>query len=87
MSEPDPAGWVTITHPETGGTAEVHRDSLHQHYASGWRLLADDEVRGPEPEPEPAPVSKAQAARDAKAAEAAQQAAGAETASAETEEN
>lgn len=70
MSEPDPADWVTIIHPETGGTGQVHRASLHQHYASGWRLLADDEVPEPEPEPAPPPVSKAQAARDAKAAAA-----------------
>ena len=65
--------WVTIIHPETGGTGEVHRASLPQHYASGWRLLADDEVTAPDPEPDPAPVSKAQAARAAKqeAAEAA----------------
>ena len=75
MSEPDPADWVTITHPETGGAAEVHRSSLSQHYAGGWRLLADDEVPEPEPEPEPPPVTKAQAAKAAKAA------------SAETEEN
>jgi hypothetical protein len=71
--------WVQIIHPETGGTAEVHQSSLHQHYAAGWRLLADDEVPEPEPEPEPEPVSKAQAAKAAKAAE--------KTASAENEEN
>jgi hypothetical protein len=74
--------WVTIIHPETGGTGEVHRDSLPAHYASGWRLLAGDEVAEPEPVTEPAPVSKAQAARDAKAAAAAQQGAGAEGAGA-----
>ena len=71
--------WVTIIHPETGGTGEVHRDSLTQHYASGWRLLAPDEVPQPEPEPEPPPVSKAQAAKAAKAAE--------QTATAENQEN
>jgi hypothetical protein len=64
--------WVTIIHPETGGTAEVHRDSLTAHYASGWRLLADDEIPAPEPQPEPPPMTKAQAKR---------------AASAETEEN
>jgi hypothetical protein len=65
--------WVTIIHPGTGGTAEVHRDSLTQHYASGWRLLADDEAPpAPEPPPEPPPMTKAQAKR---------------AASAETEEN
>ena len=74
MSEPDPADWVTIIHPETGGTGEVHRDSLPAHYASGWRLLAADEAPEPEPAPEPPPVSRAQAARAAKqeAAEAAE---------------
>jgi hypothetical protein len=62
--------WVTIIHPGTGGTGEVHRDSLSAHYASGWRLLADDEAPAAEPEPEPPPVTKAQAAKAAKAAEA-----------------
>jgi hypothetical protein len=60
--------WVTIIHPETGGTGEVHRDSLPAHYASGWRLLAEGEIPEPEPVPEPPPVTRAQAA------EAAQQA-------------
>lgn len=60
--------WVQIIHPETGGTAEVHRGSLPQHYASGWRLLADGDIPQPEPEPEPEPVSKAQAAKAAKQA-------------------
>jgi hypothetical protein len=55
--------WVQIIHPETGGIAEVHQSSLTQHYAAGWRLLADDEVPQPEPEPDPAPVTKAQAAK------------------------
>jgi hypothetical protein len=55
--------WVQIIHPETGGTAEVHQSSLTQHYAAGWRLLADDEVPQPEPPEEPAPVTKAQAAK------------------------
>jgi uncharacterized protein YciI len=71
--------WVTIIHPETGGTGEVHRASLPQHYASGWRLLADGEVPPAEPGTEPPPMTKAQAAKAAKAAEQA--------ASAETEEN
>ena len=61
MSEPDPADWVTIIHPETGGTGEVHRASLPQHYAAGWRLLTDEEAAPPAPEPEPAPVTRAQA--------------------------
>lgn len=60
--------WVTITHPETGGSASVHQSSLPQYYAGGWRLLADDEVPEEVPEPEPAPVSKAQAAKSAKKA-------------------
>jgi hypothetical protein len=59
--------WVTIVHPETGGTGEVHRSSLSQHYAGGWRLLADDEVPQPEPEPEPEPVTRKQAAKAAQA--------------------
>jgi hypothetical protein len=67
--------WVQIIHPETGGTGEVHRDSLPAHYASGWRLLTDEEAEPDEPEPEPPPMTKAQAAKAAKAA------------SAETEEN
>jgi hypothetical protein len=71
MSEPDPAEWVTIIHPETGGTGEVHRASLPQHYASGWRLLSDDEAAAAgEPEPEPPPMTKAQAAKAAKAEQA-----------------
>lgn len=65
--------WVQIIHPETSGISEVHRSSLPQWYASGWRLLADDEVPQPEPEPEPAPVSKAQAAKAAKNATAENQ--------------
>jgi hypothetical protein len=62
MSEPDPADWVTIIHPETGGTGEVHRDSLPSHYASGWRLVTDDEVPPAEPAWVPPPMTKAQAA-------------------------
>ena len=62
MSEPDPADWVTIIHPETGGTGRVHRSSLPQHYASGWRLLAPDEEPEPEPEAEPPPMTRAEAA-------------------------
>ena len=62
--------WVTIIHPETGGTGEVHRDSLTSHYASGWRLLTDDEIPEPEPVPEPPPMTRAQAAEAAEAASA-----------------
>jgi hypothetical protein len=60
--------WVTIIHPGTGGTAEVNRSSLTQWYASGWRLLADDEIPEPEPVPEPPPVTRAQAAQAAEQA-------------------
>jgi len=74
MSEPDPADWVTIIHPETGGTGEVHRASLPQHYASGWRLLGDGEAPEPETPEDPPPMTRAQAAKAA-------------AASAETEEN
>jgi hypothetical protein len=59
--------WVQIIHPETGGTGEVHRSALPQHYAAGWRLLAPDEVPQPEPEPEPEPVTRKQAAKAAQA--------------------
>jgi hypothetical protein len=68
--------WVQIIHTETGGIAEVHRQSLHQHYAAGWRLLADDETPQPEPEPEPEPVTRKQAAKAAKKAEQADKAEG-----------
>jgi len=57
----DEQDWVTIIHPETGGTGEVHRSSLPQHYASGWRLLAPDEIPDPEPEPVPPPMTRAEA--------------------------
>jgi|HubBroStandDraft_6_1064221.scaffolds.fasta_scaffold00062_69 hypothetical protein len=70
MSEPETGDWVTIIHPETGGTGTVHRSSLHQHYAAGWRLLAGDEVPQPEPALEPPPMTKAQAAKAEKAASA-----------------
>ena len=81
MSEPDPADWVTIIHPETGHTGTVHRSSLSQHYASGWRLLDDSEAPAPEPPPEPPPVTKAQAARAAQGADEVRRllAAGADT--------
>ena len=67
--------WVQIIHPETGGVAEVHRDSLAQWYAGGWRLLAPDDPAAAPPEPpaEPEPMTRAQAA------EAAEQAASADT--------
>ena len=68
--------WVQIIHPETGGIAEVHQSSLHQHYAAGWRLLADGDVPDEVPDEAPPPVSKAKAAQAAK-----------EAAKAESEEN
>lgn len=55
--------WVQIIHPETGGTGEVHRSSLPQHYMAGWRLLADGDIPQAEPETEPEPMTKAQAAK------------------------
>jgi hypothetical protein len=64
--------WVTIIHPETGGTGEVHQSSLYQWYASGWRLLADGEIPEPEPPPEPPPVTRAQAAKAAQQADNAE---------------
>ena len=64
--------WVQIIHPETGGTAEVSRLSLPQHYAAGWRLLADDDIPPAEPQPEPEPMTKAQAAKAAKQAASAE---------------
>ena len=51
--------WVTIIYPATGATGEVHRLSLPQHYAAGWRLLADDEAEQPEPQAEPEPMTRA----------------------------
>lgn len=57
--------WVTVIHPETSGTATVHRESLPHLYASGWRLLADDERPSSGPAPEPEPMTKAQAAKTA----------------------
>lgn len=61
--------WVTIIHPDTGGTAEVHRGSLPHHYRSGWRLLTEDEeaaLAAEQETPDPEPVTRAQAAKTAK---------------------
>jgi hypothetical protein len=41
--------WVTIIHPETGGTATVHRGALPHHYASGWQLQPPAEPPAPPP--------------------------------------
>jgi hypothetical protein len=76
VTEPAVSEWVQIIHPETGGTGEVHRQSLSQHYAAGWRLLTDDDIPPAEPETEPPTMTRAQAAKAAKQA-----------ASADTEEN
>lgn len=54
---------VQIIHPGTGGVATVPRSSLPHHYASGWRLLADDEKKQDQAPPEPAPMTRAQAAK------------------------
>jgi hypothetical protein len=59
--------WVQIIHPVTGGIAEVHRGSLPQHYAAGWRPLAADDIPPAEPETEPPPMTRAQAKRAASA--------------------
>ena len=59
--------WVQIIHPGTGGIAEVDRLSLQQHYAAGWRLLADDDIPPAEPAAEPEPMTRAQARRAASA--------------------
>jgi hypothetical protein len=64
--------WVQIVYPATGATGEVHRLSLPQHYAAGWRLLTDDEAPQPEPELEPEPMTRAQAAKAAKQAASAE---------------
>lgn len=56
---------VQIIHPETGGIAAVPESSLSHYYASGWRLLADDEAPQQEPAPEPEPMTRAQAANAA----------------------
>lgn len=63
--------WVKIVHPVTGGIGEVHRSSLPQHYAAGWRLLTGDEAAALEPgaPPEPPPMTREQAAEAAQATE------------------
>ena len=68
----DTGDWVQIIHPGTGGTGEVHRQSLPQHYAAGWRLLTDDDIPPAEPAAEPEPMTKAQAAKAAKQAASAE---------------
>jgi hypothetical protein len=64
---PEP-GFVLIIHPGLGpdSVSEVPESSLGQHYAAGWRLLADDDLPEPAPEPEPEPVSRKQAAKASK---------------------
>jgi hypothetical protein len=67
---PEP-GFVQIIHPGLGpdSVSEVPESSLGQHYAAGWRLLADDDLPEDKPEPEPAPVSRAQATKASKKSE------------------
>jgi hypothetical protein len=50
---PEP-GYARITHPLSGGVAEVPVSSLGQHYAAGWAPL--DESPEPPPKPGPKPV-------------------------------
>jgi hypothetical protein len=61
---------VKIIHPELGPdlVAEVPQEALPHHYASGWRLLAEDEAPEAEAAAEPEPMTKAQAAKAAKQA-------------------
>lgn len=57
---------VQVIHPDTEGIATVPSSALPHLYASGWRLLAEDEKAGAKPEPEPPPMTRAQAAKTAK---------------------
>lgn len=63
-------GYVKIIHPETLGVAEVPAESLAHHYRAGWRRLTEaEEAELDQPAPEePAPMTRAQAAKAAKAA-------------------
>ncbi len=55
--------WVKIIHPETGGIAEVTCGSLFQHYAAGWRPLAEDDIPPPGQQAgEPEPLTEAEVA-------------------------
>ncbi len=67
---PEP-GFVLIIHPGLGpgSVSEVPESSLGQHYAAGWRLLAEGDVPEVKPEPEPEPVTKAQVAKASKKVE------------------
>jgi hypothetical protein len=66
---------VKIIHPSDGSVAEVPSESLIHHYRAGWRPLSDEEdaarteaaVRAAAGVPEPKPMTKAQAAKAAKA--------------------
>ena len=62
--------WVQIIHPGTGGIASVSRLSLQQWYAAGWRPLAARRGAAAAAGPRPAPMTRAQAAKAAKAASA-----------------
>jgi len=62
---------VTIIHPETLAVVDVPQESLAHHYRAGWRLLTEEEKQeAAAPPPEPKPMSRAQAAKAAKAATA-----------------
>jgi hypothetical protein len=73
MTEPQPQpGFVYMIHPGlgAGSVSEVPESSVGQHYASGWVLLtAETAPPAEEPAKEPEPMTKAQAAKAAKAAE------------------
>jgi hypothetical protein len=62
-------GYVKIINPADGSVAEVAQESMAHHYRAGWRLLTDDEIAAADKSaPEPKPMTKAQAAKAAKAA-------------------
>ncbi len=64
---------VKIIHPGLGPDhiATVPADSLAHHFAAGWRPLADDELPpAEEAAASPEPMTKAQAAKAAKQAQA-----------------
>lgn len=62
---------VKIIHPQTQGIAEVPEESLPHHYRAGWRLLTEgEEAALAAPAPEPKPMTRAQAAKAARAANA-----------------
>lgn len=62
-----PEDFVQIIHPSNGSVATVPATSLGHHYAAGWRLLTGSDIPEQEPAAEPEPVTRAQAAKAAKA--------------------